>query len=490
MFQAIAIEKAGEKVGETASADEHRKLRQATTTAEIFTAQADAGPYTLAFRAYVWGMPLVDWAKIRLFQTRPDEPFSTRPAHNAGAAINRFGKGRELYGPQSTDGVGPSNDTLYSIGSFDTQDGPFVIETPDFGDRYYTFTVYMGDTVSRQSPGQRTHGGRLPPMFLYGPDYSGPVPEGMLAIPADTRYVLIAGRFLVDGSPADLTKVHQLQDQLRVRNLKAYSAGLNEAPPVSEQRLIGAGQFDDDPPLHFMAQLGDILRDWHVRDNEAALVASFSEIGLSVTKGFDTDSLSESNLAQIRQGVNDAMTLVAERSRQLGTQQNGWTTSYVGANFGNDYLLRAAVAKDQIGVSIAREAIYPIGREDSEGRLLDGHHRYRIVMRRVDLPPVDAFWSITLYDDQGKMISNPIDRYSIGDRTAQLVANDAGDIAIALQHDQPTDSGLNWLPAPCAPFYLMMRLYNPREEILQGRWQPPAIVRETGDGGVDAQCDK
>lgn len=451
-------------------------LQQLSTNDAIF-AHATHDPYELAFRAYIWGMPLVDWAKVRLFQTRPQDPFSERPGSNAGAAINRFGKARELYGPHSIDGVGVNNDTLYSIASFDTDAGPFVIETPEFGSRYYTFTVYMGDTASRLSPGQRTHGGKLPPMFLYGRNYRGDVPAGMLPIPADTRYVLIAGRILVDGSPADLARVHRLQDRIRVRTLDAYLRQLDQDPPVSEQRLLAPDRYLQDPDLQFMAQLGDVLRDWQVRDQEADLIASFNAIGLTAERGFDASLITADLLAEIRRGVADARTLVERESKRLGVQANGWTTNYSGADFKGDYLLRAAVAKDQIGVSIAEEAVYPIGRLDSDGNVLDGQHRYRIVLDRNDLPPVDAFWSITLYDDRGIMVANPLERYSVGDRTADLVTDRNGNIVIALQAEKPEDATVNWLPAPAAPFYLMMRLYQPRAAVFNGEWQPPAIER-------------
>lgn len=451
-------------------------LRDLSTNAEIF-AGPEQDTYTLAFRAYVWGMPLVNWAKVRLFQTRPQDPFSERPPHNAGAAINRFGNARKLYGPASTDGVGPNNDTLYSIGSFDIEAGPFVIELPDFGTRYYTFTVYMGDTDSRMSPGQRTHGGQLPPLFLHGEQDHEKAPAGMLPIRADTRYVLIAGRILTDGSELDLAEVHRLQDRIRVRTLQAYRQGSTEEPPVTEQRLLGAGRYPDDAELKFMAELGDILRDWQVREWEAALVASLQPIGLTVSGGFDASGLSMQQMEEIRRGISDAMLFVDRESKQLGTQINGWTTNYGGADFGENYVLRAAVAKDQIGVSIAEEAVYPIGRLDSDGNALDGHYRYRIFMSEEKLPPVNFFWSITLYDDHGRMVDNPIDRYSIGDRTGDLVFNRNGGIEIALQAEQPEPGEVNWLPAPKAPFYLMMRLYGPKQEVFSGAWHPPAIER-------------
>jgi hypothetical protein len=389
-----------------------------------------------------------------------------------------MGAARELYGPESQDGVGPNNDTLYSIGNFDTDAGPFVIETPNFGERYYTFTVYMGDTDSIQSPGQRTHGSQLPPLFLYGPSYQGLVPEGTLPIKADTRYVIIAGRILVDGTPSDLSKVHGLQEQIKTRTLDAYLAGVEEEPPVSSQRLLDDERYQDDPPLLFLAQLGNALQDWFVRSEDEVLIASFEHIGLSVAKGFDASTLDREALAAIRQGISDAQDVVFAASKRLGMQTNGWSTNYAGTAFDGDHLLRAAVAKDQIGISVPEEAVYPIGRMDSGGELLEGSRRYRIVFSGDDMPPVNAFWSVTLYDDRGVMVANPINRYSIGDRTPELQRTPDGDIVIALQSTPPAESDANWLPTPeNGRFYLMMRLYQPQEAVLTQQWIPPAIER-------------
>ena len=453
-------------------------LINAEGTNDIFDGDTQ-DPYTLAVRAYIWGMPLVEWAKVRLYHTRPDAPLSERPATNAGAAINRFGKARALYGPQSTDGVGPNNDTLYTNAWFDLEAGPFVVEMPNFGDRYYTFTLYRGDTTSALSPGRRTHGSKLPPLLLHGPNYDGPVPDGMLAVESPTRYLLIAGRIMVTPhDPEDLAEVHALQDQVRTRTLEAYRQGKMAQPRIPDQRPLVNDEFRGDDNLRFLEALGSVLQDWWIQKDEKSLVDSLAAIGLTPERGFDPQALSEDERQAVIRGLADARQLVRRHSRQLGVEVNGWTINYQGGVFGDDYLLRAAVARDQIGVSVPEEAIYPIGRVDAGGELLTGGDRYRIRFPRDNLPPVDAFWSITLYDDKGIMVDNPIDRYSIGDRTPGLVTGDDGDLMIAIQHEQPENPALNWLPLPAGPFYLMMRLYHPREEILEGNWLPPPIERQ------------
>ena len=149
--------------------------------------------------------------------------------------------------------------------------------------------------------------------------------------------------------------------------------------------------------------------------------------------------------------------------------------NYQGPRFGTDWLLRAGVVLDQRNVTVPEEALYPLGRVDSDGAALDGANAYRIHFAPGQLPPVGAFWSITIYDDAGRLVANPIDRYAIGDRTPGLITNRDGSQDIFIQHTQPPSGPSNWLPAPAGRFYLMLRLYIPAPQVLDGTWRPPAI---------------
>ena len=143
-----------------------------------------------------------------------------------------------------------------------------------------------------------------------------------------------------------------------------------------------------------------------------------------------------------------------------------------GSRFGDNYLLRAAVAKNQIYVVPADEAVYPVARIDGNGRPPDGRNRYRLVL---DPPPADAFWSLTVYGTPGPLVANPLNRYAIGDRTPGLVRDREGRCQSHLQHDEPDDGTANWLPVPAGPFHLMLRLYWPQPAVLEGSWYPPSI---------------
>jgi hypothetical protein len=425
-----------------------------------------------AERIYIWGFPLVEAARIRLVSTRG---VSDNPA-SLVAPMNRIGNGRILADPNTRIGVGPNNDTLYSLVRMDMNDGPFVFETPEFGTRYYTFSLNAADSSSTDSLGQRTHGHQLPPLFIHAARDHIATPAGMVGVISPTRYFQLAGRILVHG-PDDAPAVHALQDRLRLRRYADWANGKDILPPVSPERPLTDPAVAVPADLIFLENLGQVLRDWWSMPGDAPFLALARKLAIG-NRGFDPTLLTPAQHAAVARGLAAGMALVLDRSHRLGTEVNGWTINYHGPRFGTDYLLRAAVAKDQIYVAVPEEALYPVARVDAVGRLLDGHHDYTITMKSNALPPVGAFWSVTLYDDHGFMVANPIGRYSIGDRTSGIVRSPDGSVTIAISHHQPTSRAVNWLPAPEGPFYLMMRLYQPKASVLERHWLPPRVIKQ------------
>lgn len=423
---------------------------------------------------YVWGYPLVQAARIRLVSTRGSVADPVRLT----APIHHFAHGRTLADPDMRIGVGPNNDTLYSLIWMDLAEGPFVFETPDFGERYYTFSLNAADSSSSDSLGRRTHGGQLPPLFIHGPGYKGVTPEGMIDVVSLTRYFELAGRTLTTGTQEDYALVHRLQAAMKLRRYGDWRRGIDAAPPVVDQRQLDDPAHPVPSDLQFLEELGQVLRDWWPQPGDAPFLAKARALGIG-SEGFALSKLDENGRIQAAQGLADGKAMVDRRSHLLGVQTNGWTTNYSGARFGKDYLLRAAVAKDQIYVAVPEEAIYPVGRTDSAGAPLDGRNSYTITMPAAGLPPVNAFWSITLYDDNGFMVPNSLQRYSLGDRTPDLVRRPDGSVVIVIGARPAHRPDENWLPAPEGPFYLMMRLYQPGKAILDHLWTPPPILRVT-----------
>lgn len=458
------------------SSQEQAVSTSMTDSASIFSGKT-SDPRLLALRAYVWGYPFVRAAQIRQNLTVPSDPFVARPPSVSGAPINRFGHALEVSTPATRQGVAPNNDTLYSIAWLDMSQGPFILETPDFGSRYYTFQMGQADTSTDVALGQRNYGAKLPPVFVQGPDRHQPVPPGMVGVSASQRYLMIAGRVLVR-SKDDLPTVHQLQEQIKLRRWVDYEAGRDVLPPVLDQRpLIAKGSTVPDE-LSFLEMLGNVLRDWYVQTEEQELIRSFEQIGLSVENGFQPDKLVPKVRDAVARGIADGQAVVRDKTFNLGANVNGWAINYDGSAFHDDYLLRAAVAMDQIYVLPSVEAIYPIARVDGKGNELDGHNSYVLRFSPQNLPPVDAFWSVTMYFAKGLMVPNEIDRYSIGDRTSGLIFAPDGSLEILLQHQRPrSSSNVNWLPAPNDRFMLLLRLYQPKASALNGEWLIPSIER-------------
>jgi hypothetical protein len=444
---------------------------------QIFVGETE-DPYALAARAYVWGLSLVLATRIRQNLTRPCDPFGERLPTSPGAPLNNVGHQRRLSDPTFDAGVAPNVDTLYSVAWLDLADEPFVLEAPDFGSRYYTFQVAYGDGSTELSLGARTHGGRLPPVFVSGPSGGVAAPPGMVAVSSPTRYCMIAGRMLVrPDDPGDFAAVHELQSRIAVRPWSKHRAGDRSLPNAARKEpLLDPPGKASDPELRFLHHLGNVLQD-SVPARERPIADSLRPIGLTPNDGFESQSLSPRTRGEILRGIAYGAELVERRAQNLGKNMNGWTTNYAGPRFGSDYLLRSAVAKDQIYVTVPEEALYPVAAVDSDGVRLNGENAYRITFPPDGLPPVDAFWSLTMYARNPPLVANPIDRYAIGDRTAGVVRESDGSLAIQVQNAPPAGSDVNWLPAPTGPFRLMLRLYVPRPAALDGSWVPPPVER-------------
>jgi len=445
----------------------------------VVVAESETTEYALAADAYVWGFALVEAARLRQNLTRPHDPFGERLPTSPGAPLNNIGHQRRLSDPSFDAGVAPNVDTLYSVAWLDLADEPFVLETPDFGSRYYTFQLAHGDGSTELSLGRRTHGNKLPPVFLSLAHGGAATPAGMVGVASPTRYFMIAGRILVHpDDPRDLEAVHELQAGIRVRPRSTYRARDATLPNVGRrERLVERGAEAVDAELRFLHELGNVLQSDSVPAGERALAGSFGAIGLTPERGFEPASLLPSAKAEVVRGLAHGAELVEHRSRNLGTNVNGWTTNYAGPRFGDDYLLRSAVAKDQIYVTVPEEALYPVAAVDADGARLDGTNAYRVTFPPGGLPPVDAFWSLTMYARNPPLVANPINRYALGDRTPGLVHGPDGSLAIQIQQTRPGASDVNWLPAPEGPFHLMLRLYVARREALAGSWAPPPVER-------------
>jgi len=390
--------------------------------------------------------------------------------------VNTFIHARRLLGAGGSRVVTPNNDTLYSNAWLDLSRGPVVIEVPDTADRYYVLGFLDFWTNPFAHVGRRTTGTGAGTFLVAGPGWAGSPPAGASLLRAPTDHVWIIGRIMVEG-PEDVPAVNALQDAFHMTPLAAWLQGGRDLPDVVDTGL------DPKAPLEaarFVAVVDRALRENPPPAAERALLADFARLGLD---GGLAPGIARLPEAVALPAIGRALVTLAallDGAGTAGPARGGWSpTTLIGERFGHDWLQRALVARRFIGALTSAEAVYPMAHADSQGRPLSGAHRYAIRFAPGAEPPVDAFWSLTMYDDRNcLLVPNDLDRYRIGDRSRGLVRDPDGGLTLHIGHGSPGAAlEPNWLPAPEGRFYLCLRAYQPRAELLDGRWRPPDIVR-------------
>ncbi len=394
--------------------------------------------------------------------------------------------------------VSPNVDTAYTVAWLDLATAPVVVNVPDTAGRYYTFQFLDGFSNAFAYVGSGSTGTHAGAYALVPPGWTGSLPAGVHRISAPSNTVWLLGRTLVSG-PADLPEVKKLQSQYTVTPLAAWQAGVRQPPvvlgqyPTTTAKATPAG-------AQFIATLNqDMVIDPPPAADDCALRA-MTAAGIQVPHPTPQQSLLAdlSNqappppqvaadpvvAAALSAGTAAADRIIVRAESRLNASSrrahNGWEVlgNWVG-RFGTRYLGRAIVARDLLGANTPQQAIYPIADTDVTGHTLNGSHRYTIRFAKGRLPPVNAFWSVTMYDASDYLYANPLGRYAIGDRTPGLHYGRDGSLTLYLEHAQPAAATqrANWLPAPSGAFHVILRLYEPKRSALTGRWNPAAINR-------------
>lgn len=376
--------------------------------------------------------------------------------------------------------VRPNFDTLYSSAWVDVSAEPMVVSAPDTDGRYYLLPVYDMWTDAFASPGWRTTGTGEAAWALVGPGWSGDLPDGVRPIHCPTSTVWIIGRTQTVG-PADYDAVHAVQDGLSLTPLSVWPSA---APPV--EAVVDPDVDDRTEPLRqvnamsmvdFLTLGAELLRVHPPHATDFAVVERARQIGFHAGEPFDAAAVDDGVLAELAGIPGEALAHLQAVLPTMTRMTNGWSmnTDTMGV-YGNFYLKRAIVTMVGLGANQADDAIYPLQMATSDGTPADGSRRYVLHFAADALPPADAFWSVTMYDDEGFQVANPIDRFAVGSMTGLRPEAD-GSVRVLVQHDDPGgEESANWLPAPAGPFSLCMRLYAPRPEALDGRWNPPPLT--------------
>lgn len=367
-----------------------------------------------------------------------------------------------------------NNDTIYSWIWGNLKEEPLIYVKPDTGDRFYTTQIIDAYSNNFAYVSQRTHGSPKQTVAIVGPGWAGKLPAGIEVIQSPTNTIFVILRLGVDGD-ADVPNTRKLQNASSLLPLSHHLAGTRPDTPEMETLPTYEG------PLAAFAQIGDPMALNPPPTHEAGLLGMFSRIGLSADYGFVSADLSDEMKAALALSAKDGLAAIEAAATNIGNEVNGWQLPPIADEFfGTDYMLRAVIAWQSIFQQTPIEAYYPALYVDSDGKKLDGSKgSYTLRFEADNLPPVDAFWSISLYDLAKRlMVPNKISRYSIGDRTSGIAYDPDGSLEIHIQTDDPGgDQSSNWLPAPNEPFYLMFRAYQPQSKIISGRYEFPPVNR-------------
>ncbi len=421
--------------------------------------------YTLGVQAYLYAFPWAYMPNARWLRTEAID-----------RQADRFDHIRHLEDAKHLSAGAPNNDTLYSRAWVYLKDEPVILTVPAISDRYYTMEIvdFMGDNFAYV--GTRATGTKAGNYAIVGPDWKGTLPDGVKALPpSSTPWATILGRTYVKDA-SDLDAAHKIQDEYKLTPLSQW--GKAEITPPKDAVVWRALDPKADP-----------LADWKTIDRamievppparDADMLRQFARIGIG--PGLDVDTQDAGTKRGLARAAIDGKTIIAGAFTDGYAQKavNGW-------NYPPDWTGRPTPTRDWLGRAVQMlagfvandpvEATYFNVSVDGDGKPLTGKNRYVIHFDKGGEPKVKAFWSVTMYNLQYNLVTNPIDRYSVGDRTG-LKSDPDGGLTITVQKDSPgADKESNWLPAPEGQFFMIMRTYLPADDIVNQTWQPPKIT--------------
>ena len=429
----------------------------------------------VAKEAYIYGFPMVDSYRIQhaYFVDRENPEYKT--------SWNQLLNTPRVYTPDDKTVQTPNSDTPYSMIGMDLRAEPLVITVPPIDkERYFSIQLIDAYTHNFDYIGSRTTGNDGGSFLIAGPDWNGETPKGVKkVIRSETGFALALYRTQLF-NPADLDDVKKVQAGYRAQPLSAFLG--QTAPKVAAIDFVKPLTPEQQKTsIDFFKILNFVLTFCPTHPSETELMARFAEIGIGAGKNFDAGKLSPEMKNAVEQGISDAWSDFANLkkrydAREVATGDVFGTRAYLK----NNYLYRMTAGVRGIYGNSKQEAMYPLYGVDAAGQKLDGTNRYTLRFGPGQLPPVNAFWSLTMYElPASLLVANPLNRYLLNSPMLPQFKLDAnGGLTLLIQKESPgKDKEANWLPAPQGPFLVVMRLYWPKDEAVEGKWTAPPLKR-------------
>ena len=437
--------------------------------------------FGLAIEAYTFGYPLVTMEMTRRVIT------NVAAVSGLKGPMGQIIPAREYPNASFRDVTAPNADTLYTQAFFDVGKEPWVLSIPAMGDRYALFPLLDGWTTVFEVPGKRTTGTGAQTYAVTGPGWTGTLPDGVKEYKSPTSLVWLLGRIYCTGTPEDYKAVHALQDELKLVPLSAY--GKPYTPPAGvvdpsiDMKTAVRDQVNRMDAVEYFTLLCELMKTNPPTAADAPMVEKMAAIGIVPGQSFDKSKFKPDFVKRVPQVAFDRIMLHFKFSDGDVKDINGWGYTVKTGIYGTNYIQRALITAIGLGANRPQDAVYPISLKYAAGligRDYMGSEKYVISFPKGLTPPVEGFWSLTMYDAGYFFVDNPLNRYSISERQP-LKANADGSIDLYLQNELPgAEKESNWLPAPKGKFLLMMRLYWPKEanpSIIDGSWVLPPVKK-------------
>jgi hypothetical protein len=450
----------------------HSAAQEAPAMASLSADEAAA----IATDAYIYGYPLVTMEYTRRVLTNVAGPTGLK------APMGQFARARSYPDASFHDVTAPNADTLYTSAWLDLSKEPYVLSLPNAHGRYYLMPMLNAWTTVFQVPGKRTTGTGPQKYAITGPGWSGTLPEGVTEYKSLTNLVWILGRIYCTGTPKDYKAVHEMQDKITLIPLssygKAYSPQPGSVDPAIDVKTAVRDQVEALDASAYFTLMAQLMKNNPPAAADAPILARIAKIGIVPGQPFDLSKLSPGAQEALKSVPKAGAGKIMGYFKDVAQAQNGWTFFTKTGIYGTDYLDRAFITAVGLGANRPQDAVYPTSKEDTDGKPYSGSNRYVMHFDKGQLPPVNGFWSLTMYDAEFFFVSNPLNRYTLSARN-KLKTNADGSVDLLLQHENPgKEKESNWLPAPSGGFIPMLRLYWPKEtppSILDGTWTiPPA----------------
>jgi hypothetical protein len=441
--------------------------------------------YAIGIDAYLYFYPLVTMEITR------KQLSNVEPGKGLGGPMNSFANVSAYPTADMKAVVRPNFDTLYSSGWLDLSKEPIIVSVPDTNGRYYLLPMLDMWTDVFASPGWRTTGTQTGNFIVVPPGWRPDLrdrlieefklPKDTQRIDAPTPYVWIIGRTKTDG-PNDYDAVHNIQAGYKITPLSQWGKALDpvqvKIDPTIDMKTPPKIQVDTMDAGKFFAYAAELMKLDPPHITDEPIIALMKRIGIEVGKSFDIDKVDPAVKKALERAPRGAQELMRWKIASLAKVVNAWSmnTDTMGV-YGNYYLKRAIISQLGLGANLPEDAIYPMNLGDESGKPLDGANKYTIHFDKAAIPPVNAFWSITLYDQEGYQVANSLNRFAVSS-WMPFTYNQDGSLDLYFQNESPgADKEANWLPAPKGSFNLTMRLYAPKSEALTGKWNPPPVIK-------------